>query len=305
MASATLIPATANATEAGGRMARAVSVGLGVVLLTAAGLKLYGLNVTPVPQVGWFSTPRVQVLTVAWELVLGLWLVSGSYRAGAWVAAVGTFAAFATVSGYFGWTGVANCGCLGVVRASPWAAFGVDVASLVLLAVSRPDLTRGALRIPAQFVTVGVGGAALLIGAIAIGSWIYGSPRQALAKLRGESFGVTPSYVDYGKRSVGDRVNAAVEIRNFSDHPLRLTGGSSDCSCVTTLDLPMTIPPGNGAVGSSGIEPGSLHSYRPSVVRRQRTTDDPVSARLYGSAMTRDIPGVGSWEYLPSEEDDT
>src|SRR5947207_6620294 len=88
-----------------------VRVLLGVLLLTAAGLKLYGLNVTALPRVGWFSTPRVQVAVVAWELVLGFWLLSGSYRAGAWLAAIGTFLIFAGVSGYFGWTGVASCGC--------------------------------------------------------------------------------------------------------------------------------------------------------------------------------------------------
>jgi hypothetical protein len=37
---------------------------------------------------------------VQWEIVLGLWLLSGAYRTGAWLAAVGTFLAFAAVSGY-------------------------------------------------------------------------------------------------------------------------------------------------------------------------------------------------------------
>jgi hypothetical protein len=37
-----------------------VRIVLGLLLLTAAGLKLYGLNVTALPRVGWFATPRCQ-----------------------------------------------------------------------------------------------------------------------------------------------------------------------------------------------------------------------------------------------------
>jgi hypothetical protein len=80
---------------------------LGGLLLAAAGLKLYGLSVSAIPRVGWFSQPWVQLAVVEWELILGLWLLSGSYPRGAWLAALGTFAAFAAVSGYLGWIGVA------------------------------------------------------------------------------------------------------------------------------------------------------------------------------------------------------
>lgn len=116
-----------------------VHAALGVLLLAAAGLKLYGLNVSPFAQYGWLTAPWVQMLAVGWEVVLGLWLLSGAYRAGAWVATVGTFATFAAVSGYLGWIGQASCGCFGVIQASPWHAFAVDVTALALLAVARPD----------------------------------------------------------------------------------------------------------------------------------------------------------------------
>lgn len=118
---------------------RLVHAALGVLLLAAAGLKLYGLNVSPFAQYGWLTALWVQMLAVGWEVVLGLWLLSGACRAGAWVAAVGTFATFAAVSGYLGWIGQASCGCFGVIQASPWHAFAVDVTALALLAVARPD----------------------------------------------------------------------------------------------------------------------------------------------------------------------
>src|SRR5689334_18371527 len=110
-----------------------VRIALGTLMLAAAALKLYGLSVSAIPRVGWFSQPWVQLVAAEWELVLGLWLVSGAYWTRSWFAAAGTFLAFAGVSGYLGLTGVSSCGCLGAVHASPWWAFGVDAAALTLL----------------------------------------------------------------------------------------------------------------------------------------------------------------------------
>ena len=50
----------------------AVRCVVGVVLLAAAGLKLYGLGVSAVPRVGWFAQPWVQLAAAEWELALGL-----------------------------------------------------------------------------------------------------------------------------------------------------------------------------------------------------------------------------------------
>jgi hypothetical protein len=212
--------------------------------VTAAALKLYGLNVTAVPRVGWFATPRVQVAAAAWEMVLGMWLLSRAWPAGAWLAAVGTFAVFAGVSGYFGWIGVANCRCFGVIRASPWTAFTVDVAALGLLAVARPDLRAGSFRLPAGFLTIPIGAATILIALTGVGSWVYGSPQAALARLRGETLTVSPNYIDFGSGSPGQELDVAVDVSNWSDRPVRLIGGTSDCSCVTNASLPLRLAAG-------------------------------------------------------------
>ena len=39
----------------------AVRIALGLLMLTAAGLKLAGRGVSAVPQVGWFATPTIQI----------------------------------------------------------------------------------------------------------------------------------------------------------------------------------------------------------------------------------------------------
>jgi hypothetical protein len=71
----------------------------------------------------------------------------------------------------------------------------------------------------------------------------FGSLDDALAALRGESLWVEPAYVDFGAGVPDDVLTAAVTITNRSASPVRLIGGTSDCSCFTTKDLPVTIPP--------------------------------------------------------------
>jgi hypothetical protein len=224
-----------------------IRVGLGVLLVAAAGLKLYGLGVSAVPRVGWFSQPWVQLLTAEWELVLGLWLISGAAPRLSWLAALVTFAAFAAVSGYLGWVGVASCGCFGAVEASPWWAFGVDVAAVALLAVGRPA---GQPPAPHFLRAAGLwaGGVALACGLLAAaGSLFFGSVEAAVAKLRGETVTVSPAYVDFGAGRPGERLEATVTATNYTGEPVRLIGGTTDCGCATLDDFPIAIPPGGKA----------------------------------------------------------
>ena len=224
-----------------------MAVVLGGLLLTAAALKLGGRDVSAVPQVGGFSAPWVQVAAAEWEIVLGLWLLSGVHRRPAWLAAVATFAGFAVVSGYLGSTGVASCGCFGAIHASPWWAFGVDIIALGLLAVGRPrggegqPWPRGAL--------VGAAVALALVGVSAgVGTLAYGSPESAVARLRGDTLYVDSDFISFGDGTAGQSLTAEVRVRNLSSSPVRLIGGTSDCSCVTTSDLPTTLAPGGDGV---------------------------------------------------------
>lgn len=224
-----------------------VRIGLGALLLATAGLKLYGLGVSAVPQVGWFAQPWVQLLTAEWELLLGGWLLSGAYSRQLWLAAMGTFIAFAGVSGYLGWVGVASCGCFGAIKTNPWWAFGIDVGAVGLLAVSRPAAEAGAAPQFLRAAGMWVGSVAILSGLlVAAGSLFFGSVEAAIANLRGESLSVT-SYLDFGRGKPGEMLEATATVTNYTNEPVRLIGGTTDCSCATIDDFPLTIPPGGKA----------------------------------------------------------
>jgi hypothetical protein len=192
-----------------------------------------------------------------WEVVLGLWLVSGIYPLGSWLAALGTFGAFAVVSAYLGWIGQAVCGCFGSVEASPWHAFAVDVLVLVALAWAHPDwhalrehwrLTpRRACWTALSFIA---GTAVLLTLLAGLGVWMFGSIDAAMAHIRGERLSVRPSLVDLGSGAPGQSVETTVELLNRTGRPVRIIGGTSDCSCVTTKDLPVSLGPGESRLVS-------------------------------------------------------
>jgi hypothetical protein len=217
---------------------------LGVLLWLAAGLKLYGLSVSAVPPVGWLASPSVQMLAVLWELVLGAWLISGQYRVSAWLASLATFMAFAIISGSLGLQGVSSCGCFGVISASPWYAFGLDVIVLIALAIFRPTWNVAEVLGFLKYASRVALGAAVVLGGLAgLAYGVYGSIPMALAKLRGDQMGA-PSYLDLGEGDLGDKLEANANITNYTNQPIRLIGGTSDCSCITTTDMPLTIPPG-------------------------------------------------------------
>jgi hypothetical protein len=72
-----------------------VLVGLGILLLLAAGLKVHGAAVEPVRPTGSLASPAVQFAIILIEIVLAFWLISGIRRPLAWAAA---FAVFSLVS---------------------------------------------------------------------------------------------------------------------------------------------------------------------------------------------------------------
>jgi hypothetical protein len=60
----------------------------------------------------------------------------------------------------------------------------------------------------------------------AIVAVVYGSPEAALAHLRGESLTVTEPYLDFGTGKPGEVIARHATVRNVTDHPIRIVGGT-------------------------------------------------------------------------------
>ena len=224
------------------RLVRAAAFLPALVLLAASALKVWGLNVSPFAQYGTFLTPTVQSVALAGEIVLGAWLLSGLSRFVAWLAAVVAFATFAGISGYLGIVGQSSCGCFGAIKASPWAAFTLDIAVLVLLATGKPKWT--SWHYDCSLANRWCGGAA----AVMVVLWLvalafYGSTSAALAKLRNEHVSVEPGFVDLGEGKPFESRAASIDLINRTRSPIRIVGTNLGCACSLINALPLHLPP--------------------------------------------------------------
>ncbi|MBI2805192.1 MAG: DUF1573 domain-containing protein [Planctomycetes bacterium] len=193
---------------------------------------------------------EVQLAIVEFEIFLGIWLLTGAAAVGAWLTALTTFTIFAGISFYLGVIGQTSCGCFGRFPPSPWWAFALDAVVIGLLLLGRPDfaglrderggrLTRTML--PTLYAILGVFAISISLYAIAFAG--YGSIPAAIAHLRGERISVQPRLADVGTGTLGDQREAEIDVTNWTEHPIRLIGGTADCSCTVLGDLPLTIPP--------------------------------------------------------------
>ena len=117
-----------------------VRVILAVLLLIAAALKAYQLATEPVANDGIFSYRWSLIFQVEFEIVLGLWLLSGLHRRLAWFISIASFSLFSCVTLYKALSGEASCGCFGKVEVNPWYTLILDVVAVVALLIFRPNL---------------------------------------------------------------------------------------------------------------------------------------------------------------------
>ena len=268
---------------------------LGVVLLGAAVLKvLWPGDVSDLGNsLGWLSEPAWRLAAVV-EAVLGLWLLTGLFARPLWWTSLLWFCGLAGASLYLGVVGEPTCGCFGEkLPLSPEYAFALDVTAVAALALFRPsqvwrigwaDLRRLLL------IAAGTGGIlAVLAGGL---TWAYGSPGEALIRLRGEAITVDPPVSDLGDVQIPDVRSIPIRLVNHMDHSVRVYGGKADCSCLVWDDLPVVVPP-------HGDRPVTI---RVSLRRGPKTvklsfvllTDAPSQPWAYGEVRARLLSKKGS-----------
>ena len=279
-----------------------------------AGLKAYHLFYPTPGGESPLLSPRWQWLGIITELLLGIWLLSGGWVASAWLAATAFFTLLTGISFYLVWIGQSNCGCFGPVAVHPAVTFGIDLAVLLALLLFRPrprtchltadfrsflPLLRPVLAILAIPVLLSV-----LI-------WLcLTDPPSLLAQLRGEAITVEPALADLGAATAGTRVSFTVRLINHTDHPIRIVGGTTTCACVTTAQLPITLPPrADHSIEIQVVFSGSPGRFQH---RYWLYTDNPrqrvVVARFGGTVLappppqTTAVPRAKTWSsgFIPT-----
>jgi len=91
-----------------------------------------------------------------------------------------------------------------------------------------------------------VGGAAILLIACVAAVMIFrfGSFSAATAFLGGDRLLVSPGSASFGERRADETSEVAFRIENLTRKPVRIVGATWSCTCMSTNDLPLEIPPG-------------------------------------------------------------
>jgi hypothetical protein len=159
---------------------------VGVLLLFAGAMKLTATSAPQYLSEYLILDSHSSTLLAGWEILLGLWVLSGwSAYVSRRVVAI-TFSVLASVSGYLGWFGVADCGCFGDVSVSPWWVFGLDVGIVIASCSVKPPVRRATDWAATDFAAPAGVGLALIAIAYFMSVWVYGSLDVAIARLRGE-----------------------------------------------------------------------------------------------------------------------
>jgi hypothetical protein len=158
---------------------------LAALLLIAAALKGHQLATEPVLGDGFLNSRWLLIVTVEFELLLGLWLLTGCWLRPTWAATLACFAFFFGISLYRALSGQASCGCFGRVSVNPWYTAMLDLAIVIALLWWRPKgqgfLSVGRFeRLPGRAI-VALGGWFLLAVPTAIAMGIYQPPSLSAA----------------------------------------------------------------------------------------------------------------------------
>lgn len=200
---------------------------VGVVLLTAAGMKGYELVTGPVaenglPTLRWFLIVAVEV-----ELALGLCLMGGVWKRQTWEAAVVSFAAFACITVYQAWQGGVSCGCFSRAEVDPRYTLVLDLALLASVMAGRPRLeTSPTRRHRAAVVLVA------LLGTGIPGAVAMASARSASVTDKGDILCNGCLVVLEPEGWVGKQFPLCSKLRSKTDS---VRGDGLPC-CMTTLD---------------------------------------------------------------------
>lgn len=117
----------------------------GLILLIAAGLKAHQLATEPVANRDIFSYRWSMTAMVEFEIVFGLWLLSGLHKRLSWLLAILCFSGFSVVTIYKALSGESSCGCFGRVQVNPWYTLIFDVTVVLALLIFRPSPREGRL----------------------------------------------------------------------------------------------------------------------------------------------------------------
>ncbi len=118
-----------------------------------------------------------------------------------------------------------------------------------------------------------------MLACVLFGNLLHGgSVMIALAYLRGERLIIDPIVAFANDGLPGEEREILFRVLNFTDRPVKLLGANSSCTCASTKDLPLVIPPAESRMLSVTYRFSEAQSSLEEIVTLY--TDDRQRSRL-------------------------
>jgi Protein of unknown function (DUF1573) len=250
--------------------AKTMRILLGLLLLTAAGLKGYEhfTHFTPSGQRIW-EARWFQLFLVELEACLGLWLLTGfRWRVARYLAII-AFTMFAGVNVWQISQGEQSCGCFGIIRVDPHVVLVFDFFCVGALAISKPratfapaDTARRKVPWARRFEVMVVScGSIMLAGGLAAHA-LYSPPADLFHLVS-----VEPPFKNFGPVRQNESLAYDFAVRNNWTHPIEIVKVLSSCSCTLADGFAGTvIAPGQGAPLRVTLKTGQYEGPRSGMI---------------------------------------
>lgn len=194
------------------------------------------------------------------------------------------FTFFAILLLFFDIAGINDCGCAGIVKASPLGMIIID-SVIVLLCIAgkssefEPDMI-GLTVIPATVFAIG---ATLLILFI-----LPINQARFFGSLLGRGIIVEPALLDVGAGQIGTGKRFDVQLTNLTDQPITVTGANAECSCFAAAGLPVTVSPGESVSIPITIKFKGAKVFTQYQLFTNYKPNPIISARIAGKVLATD-----------------
>src|SRR5260370_3952454 len=217
---------------------RAIPVAVGLVLLSAAALKVLSrpsTNFFPFDS-NWFAAALVGA-----ELTLALGLWTGVWSAAVRLTLICLFSCFAVFNWTQATTGAVSCACFGAIGLSPRTALIVDASLVGLLIYWQPVAT--------SIVTRAQLGIGTLLFCLAGMSAVSGQEKTMDGMLA-----VSPKVLDLGDIPRGTSGRGEFVIRNMSHEAVAISEVETSCPCLDIRFPETPVEPGGQVRGEAVLD---------------------------------------------------
>jgi hypothetical protein len=229
---------------------RFTGVAIALILMGACAAKTWAMISESSPVTRWDSL--FNVLLVQAELLLALWLISGSHSDLCFATSALFFVGAIAANLRSIWLRKSSCGCFGNIEIPPEATLVLNIAILSAIALAIRSLTVANMTTMLRIGRIGRT-VPLCIGILIVVAFVQMGRIHFTPKLLS-----MPDKIDLGVIELGTYKEIFIPLKNIAGKEINIWGGKTTCSCATITGLPTSVPKDSETEVRIVVKPNNL-----------------------------------------------